>query len=146
MTTPAFEGVREEEPDGGSAVRQVRDAIEDRIRQLEIKLDIAKHLLAAELAGDAGTFVSAVEAELHDWDTYLERLQVKAATNANDGSAREQAEAAIRELRRHRNAVAERLAEVRGAPGQTWRERKQRLAAAREELERKVNEVSATLD
>jgi DNA-binding ferritin-like protein len=71
---------------------------------------------------------------------------VKAATNANDGSAREQAEAAIRELRRHRNAVAERLAEVGGAPGQTWRERKKRLAAAREELERKVDEVSATLD
>ncbi len=141
MATP-----RGEEAEGSTAVRQAYDAVEDRIRQLEIKLDIAKHLLAAELAGDAGTFVGAVEAELHDWDAYLEWLQVRAATRARAGSAREQAEAGIRELRRHRNTVAEHLAEVRAAPREVWREQKKPLAGAREELERKVNEVLATLD
>jgi hypothetical protein len=55
--------------------------------------------------------VDAVEAELLRWDVYLERLQVKAATTA--GSTREQVEAAISELRRHRNALGERLGEVR---------------------------------
>jgi hypothetical protein len=127
-------------------VSKYADAVEDKLRQLEIKLDIAEHRLASEVAGDARTFVDAVEAELHDWDTYLERLQVEAATKAQAGSPREQVEAAIRELRRCRNTLAERLAEVRAASGEAWREPKKRLAAAREELERKVDEVSAKFD
>ena len=59
--------------------------------------------VAAEVAQD-GTFVAAVEAEMHTWDAYLEHLQVTAATTA--GSTRERAEAAISELRRHRNALS----------------------------------------
>jgi hypothetical protein len=127
-------------------VSKYPDAVEDKLRQLEIKLDIAEHRLASEFADDPKTFGDAVQAELHDWDTYLEWLQVGAATKAQAGSPREQVEAAIRELRRHRNTLAERLAEVRTASGGAWRERKKRLAAAREELERKVDEVSAKFD
>jgi hypothetical protein len=127
-------------------VSKYPDAVEDKLRQLEIKLDIAEHRLASEFADDPRTFGDAVQAELHDWDTYLEWLQVGAATKAQAGSPREQIEAAIRELRRHRNTLAERLAEVRAASGGAWRERKKRLAAAREELERKVDEVSAKFD
>jgi hypothetical protein len=101
--------LRQEEASARTAVRKARDAVEDKLRQLETKLDIAEHRLAAEFADDARTFADTVEAELHDWGTYLERLQMKAATKAKAGSAREQAEAAIRELRRHRNTVAEPL-------------------------------------
>jgi hypothetical protein len=118
-------------------------AVEAKLRQLEIKLDIAEHHLASAFAGDASSFVDAVEAELHDWDTYVEWLQMKAATKAKAGSARERAEAAITELRQRRNTVAERLADVRAASGGAWRERKQRVAAAREELGRKADEVTA---
>jgi hypothetical protein len=120
-------------------------AVEDKLRQLEIKLDIAEHRLASQFASDARTFVDAVQAELHDWDTYLEWLQMKAATKAQAGSARAQDEATVRELRRCRNTVAECLAEVRASSG-AWRERTQRVAAAREELERRVGDVSAKFD
>jgi uncharacterized protein YfaS (alpha-2-macroglobulin family) len=121
-------------------------AVEDKLRQLEIKLDIAEHRLASQFAGDPRTFVDAVQAELHDWDTYLERLQMKAATKAQAGSERAQAEAMVRELRRCRNTVAKCLAEVRAASSGAWRERTQRVTTAREELERKIDEVSAKFD
>jgi hypothetical protein len=148
MATPAPEGrpVKVDGPIGQPDASTPAGAAEDRIKQLEIKLDIAEHLLAALLAGDAGTFVSAVEDELRDWDGYLEWLQVRAAMKARAGSVREQAEAAIRELRRHRNTIAGHLAEVRAASGEAWREQKKPLAAASAELERKVDEVLATLD
>jgi hypothetical protein len=39
--------------------------------------------------------------------------------------------------------LAEQLADARTASGEAWDERKQRIAAARDDLERKADEVSA---
>jgi arginine deiminase len=64
--------LRQEEASARTAVRKARDAVEDKFRQLETKLDIAEHRLAAELADDARRFADTIEAELHDWGTYLD--------------------------------------------------------------------------
>jgi chromosome segregation ATPase len=92
---------------------------------------------------DRSRFGSTVEAELRRWDLFLERLQAAAATKT--GRAREQAEAAISELRQRRLAVSERLAQMRDSSGAAWDEHKQKLAAAREELQRKADELSTNL-
>ena len=62
----------------------------------------------------ASHFTAAVEAELHGWDAFAERLQATAA--AKTGSARDRAETGIKELRRRRLAVTERLDDLRDAP------------------------------
>jgi hypothetical protein len=90
------------------------------------------------------TRIEARQAELYRWDACLERLQVKAATTA--GSAREQAEAAISELRRQRNALGERLREVTPASEDGRRERRHSLEAARDELARSAAELEARLE
>jgi hypothetical protein len=102
---------------------------------------VAQSSLAADLANNRKKFADAVENEMHDWDTYLERLQAQTALRA--ASAREQSEAAISDLRRRRNTLAERLADGRTASGEAWDEQKKRIAAARDDLERKADEVSA---
>jgi uncharacterized small protein (DUF1192 family) len=96
---------------------------------------------ASDLADDRKQFAAAVEDELHNWDTYFERLQAQTALRA--ANAREQAEAAISDLRKRRNAVAERLADVRSTAGNGWPEQKERIGATRDELERKADELSA---
>ena len=48
-------------------------------------------------------------------------------------------------VRTRRIAVHERLAEAREAAGDELHERKQRVSAARDELEQKADELSATL-
>lgn len=127
-------------------VSEYAKATEDKLRQLEIKLDIAEHRLASELAGDARTFVDAVEAELHDWDTYVEWLQMKAATKAKAGSAREQAEAAIRELRQRRNTVAEPPCRCPCRPGRGVARAEEACHRGARGAGRKADEVSAKFD
>jgi chromosome segregation ATPase len=90
------------------------------------------------------TRIEARQAELYRWDAYLERLQVKAATTA--GSARQQAEAAISELRRQRNALGERLREVTSASVDGGSERQQSVEGARDELARRAAELEARLE
>ena len=85
----------------------------------------------------------AVEEELRSWDTFLERLQATAATRA--WNAREQAEAAIGDVRSRRIAVDERLAQARAAAREAWQEQRTRIGAARDELEQKADELSTTL-
>jgi chromosome segregation ATPase len=80
-----------------------------------------------------------VEAELHDWDAAIERLQTRAATKAEN--AREQAEAEIATLRRARNRAAERLT-APPAPSDAWHEQKNRVTEALDDLERKVREAA----
>ena len=86
------------------------------------------------------SFADAVEAELHDWDAAIERLQTRAATKAQD--AREQAEAEIAELRQARNRAAERLTALRAALEDAWQEQKNRVTEALDDLERKVREAA----
>ena len=70
----------------GTAVREKAEAVDEKIRQLEIDLAIAENRLASEMADDATSFAEAVEAELHDWDAAIERLQMRAATKATGRS------------------------------------------------------------
>ena len=102
-----------------------------------------KRSLDADLAEDRPHFTAAVEAELHGWDAFAERLQATAA--AKTGSARDRAETGIKELRRRRLAVTERLDDLRDVPGEAWREHQERVTAARDELERMADDVSASL-
>jgi hypothetical protein len=120
------------------------DDVEQQLAQLKTRLDVAERSLAADVSGDWATFAAAVEAELESWDTYLERLQATAATRA--WHARELAEAAIGDVRSQRIAVGERLAQVRSSADDTSQEARDRITVARDELERKVNELSTKLN
>jgi len=92
---------------GGDGGEERAEAVDEKFRQLEIDITIAEDRLASETADDATSFAKAVEAELHDWDAAMERLQTRAASKAQN--ARKQAEAEIAELRQPRNRAAERL-------------------------------------
>ncbi|MGZ4289339.1 MAG: hypothetical protein ACXVQZ_01805 [Gaiellaceae bacterium] len=117
--------------------------VEQKLGQLKTRLDVAERSLAADASADWPTFAAAVEAELESWDTYLERLQTTVATRA--WHAREQAEEAIGDVRSHRIAVDERLAQERDAAGNGWQEQKERISEARDELEQKADELSAKI-
>ena len=120
------------------------DEVEQRLARLKTRLDVAERSLAADVSTDWATFAAAVEAELESWDTYLERLQTTVATRA--WHAREQAEAAIGEVRGRRIDVDERLAEARVAADGGWQEQRERVSTARDELEQKADELSAKLN
>jgi chromosome segregation ATPase len=123
--------------------RDLVDDVEQKLAQLKTRLDVAERSLAADVSGDWPTFAAAVEAELESWDTYLERLQATVATRA--WHAREQAEAAIGDVRSRRVAVDERLAQARDAAGDAWQAQRERVSAELEELEQKADELSAKL-
>jgi hypothetical protein len=118
--------------------------VEQRLAQLKTRLDIAERSLAADVSGDWPTFAAAVESELESWDTYLERLQTTVAARALH--TREQAEMAIADVRSLRIAVGERLAEAGDAAANGWEEQRERVGAARDELEQKADELSAELN
>jgi hypothetical protein len=138
-----LDALHQEEKSLRGAARNAPDEVEERLGRLKTRLDVAEHALAADSSRDWETFAGAVEAELRSWDTYLERLQTSAASRA--WKAREQAEGAIGNVRTHRIAVDERLAEAREAAGDELGERRERVSAARDELEQKADELSATL-
>jgi len=100
-------------------------------------VDAAGQSATADLAQDSRTFLETVATELCNWDMYLERLQVRAAVRA--GSAREQAEAKISQLRGQRNELSQRLGGVHSATEEGWT----RVQAARDDLERSAAEVQA---
>jgi hypothetical protein len=135
-----FDRLREKEAAASAAVRAKAEAVDERFRELEIDIAIAENRLASEMADDATSFARAVEAELHDWDAAIERLQTRAATGAQ--SDREQAEAEIAALRQARNRAAERLTALRASSDDAWQEHKNRVANGLDELERKVREAA----
>jgi hypothetical protein len=136
----SFDRLREQETSAWAAVREKAEAVDEKFRQLEIDVAIAENRLASEMADDATSFAEAVEAELHDWDAAIERLQTRAATKAQN--AREQAEAEIAELRQARNRAAERLIALRASSDDAWQEQKNRVTEALDDLERKVREAA----
>jgi hypothetical protein len=138
-----LDALHQEEESLRGAARNAPDEVEERLGRLKTRLDVAEHALAADSSRDWETFVGAVEAELRSWDTYLERLQTSAAARA--WRAREQAEGEIGTVRTRRIAVDERLAEAREAARGDLRERRERVSAARDELEQKADELSAKL-
>jgi hypothetical protein len=85
-----------------------------------------------------------VEAELDSWDTYLERLQTSVAAKAWE--ARAHSETAIAEVRTRRIAVDKHLAHSRERTGEAWQEQRNRVTAARDELEHKTDELSTKLN
>ena len=84
MSTTTFEGRLAE-------ARHRLDEAAERLALLQTKIDAAEH---------SATVATALQAELRSWDAYLERLQASIATDTRD--AREQAEAAIGDLRARR--------------------------------------------
>ncbi len=130
--------------DAAEAKLQQADAAADaKVEQLQTRLKSAEHALAAELAEDRQTFSDAMQGYLDDFKRLAAELHEKAKTMS--GTAREQAEAAISDIRRRRDAVAEQLAQVSAASGERWRESKASVAAARAELERKADEAMKKL-
>jgi len=133
--------LRQQEASAHAAAHDGAEAFDEKFEQFEARFRVAQSSLAADLADNHKKFADALENELHSWDTYFERLQAQTALRA--ASAREQSEAAISDLRRRRNILAEQLADSRSASGEAWDEQKKRIAAARDDLERKADEVSA---
>jgi len=124
-----------------AAADEAPNEIEEKLGRLRTRLAVAESSLAADFSEEWTTFAAAVEDELRSWDTYLERLQATAAEKTSD--ARDRAEAAIAEVRRQRIAVYDRLAQARGQVDGAWREQRNHVSAARDQLERKADELSA---
>ena len=138
-----IDALRQEHANAQAAARRTPDPVGERLSRLRSRLDVAERSLDADLADDRWHFTAAVEAELHGWDAFAERLQATAA--AKTGSARDRAETGIKELRRRRLAVTERLDDLRDAPEKAWGQHQQRVTAARDELERTADDLSASL-
>ena len=126
-----------------AAAHDAAARIEENVLRVEIRVKIAEQAAAAELAEGKDEFVNALVEELKGWDVYLERLQVKVATTA--GERRDQAEGAIRQLRRHRNTLGAGMAGVTSTSGDAWYEVREHVNGARNELESRAAEVEATL-
>ena len=141
---PHLDALHQDEAAVRAAVSQAPDEVEEKLGRLRARLAVAEHSLAADLSDDWGTFAAAVEAELRVWDAYLELLQTSVAAKA--WKAREQAEAAIGDVRGRRIAVGERLAQTRNPAGATSQEARKHITAARDELEQKAAELSAKLN
>jgi hypothetical protein len=135
--------LRRDVESAATAMRAAPGTAEDKLRELDTKVDIGRHRLQSELAEDVREFADAVEAELRDWDASIERLQTKAAGAA--GSTREHAEDAIADLRQRRNRVAEHVGSARATTGEAWRAQKARVEGELDELERKAGELTAKL-
>jgi hypothetical protein len=145
-----LDALRQQEESARAAVKEAHEvkkqeaseraaAADDKLSELETRARSAESALAAELAEDKKTFVDAINADLEGLNALFHRLDEKAATKT--GAAREHAEAAISDLRRSRDTLAERLTEVRDASGDRWRERKKDVIDARTKLDRKVDDV-----
>jgi hypothetical protein len=111
--------------------RTAGNRFEDALEELRTKLAIAEHRRAAEVARTRDAFVRSVEAELHAWDSYLEQLQRRAVVQTGGGRG----EVSTSELRLRRNEVARRLGDVRTASDGVWRERRERVLQALDELD-----------
>jgi hypothetical protein len=131
-----LDALHHEEASVAAAARSAPDEVEEKLGRLKTRLVVAEHSVAADVSDDWATFADAVEGELRSWDNYLERLQTSVAAKA--WKAREQAEAAIGAVRTRRLAIDERLAQARAATGDARAEQRQRVTAAREELEQKA--------
>lgn len=125
------EALRKAHASARAAAQAAGSRFEDTLEELGTKLRIAEHRRAAEVAREREDFVRSVEGELHAWDSYLEQLERRAVAEAGGGRA----EVSTSELRLRRNEVARRLGDVRTAPDGNWRERRERVFQALDELD-----------
>jgi hypothetical protein len=139
-----LEALNEAEAAVRAALRQEDpEEADEKLARLKTRLDVAEHSLKADTSEDWPAFVDAVEAELRSWDTYLERLQASVAANAL--KRRQQAELTIGEVRNHRIAVGERLAQARESTNGTSDRARKSITAARNELDKRAAELSTKL-
>jgi chromosome segregation ATPase len=125
-----------------AAAREAPEEIEEKLGQLRTRLAVAENALFSDISDEWTTFAAAVEDELRSWGIYLERVQ---ATAAKAGNARERAEAAIADVRTERIAVQDRLAQAGEDVNGAWHEQRNHVSAARDELERKADELPAKI-
>jgi predicted nucleic acid-binding Zn-ribbon protein len=126
-----------------AAAREAPEEIEEKLGQLRTRLAVAENALFSDISDEWTTFAAAVEDELRSWGIYLERVQ---ATAAKAGNARERAEAAIADVRTERIAVQDRLAQAGEDVNGAWHEQRNHVSAARDELERKADELPAKIN
>jgi hypothetical protein len=138
-----LDALHQEEASVGAAAAHAPDEVEEKLERLKTRLDVAEHSVTADVSDDWATFGAAVEEELRSWDTYLERLQTGVASKA--WKAREQAEAAIGDVRSRRIAVEKRLAQARDGAGDGVPEQRKRITAGRDELAQKAHQLSTKL-
>ncbi len=138
-----LDALHREEASVAAAARWAPDELEEKLGRLKTRLVVAEHSVAADVSDDWATYADAVEGELRSWDDYLERLQTSVAAKA--WKTREQAEAAIGDVRTRRLAIDERLSQARAANANTWQEQRNRVTAARDDLEEKAAELSTKL-
>ena len=137
-----LDALHREEASVLAAAREAPEEIEEKLGQLRTRLAVAENALVADISDEWTTFAAAVEDELRSWGVYLERVQ---ATAAKAGNARERAEAAIADVRTERIAVHDRLAQARADVNGAWHEQRNHVSAARDELERKADELPAKI-
>ena len=124
--------LRRDEESARASARERAAAVDERLEQLDNELELAEHRVAAEFAETEKQFTGAIDAELHRWDAYLDRMQAKAA--GQSGAARERAEAAIADLRRRRVSIGNSLSDVGTSAGEDWHDAKTRVLAELDEL------------
>ena len=139
-----LDALHREEASVLAAAREAPDQVEEKLGQLRTRLAVAENALVADVSDEWTRFAAAVEDELRSWDTYLERLQATAAAKAGDG--RQRAEAAIADVRTQRIAVYDRLAQARATVNGAWHDQRNHVSSARDELERKADDLSATFN
>jgi hypothetical protein len=86
-------------------------------------------------------FAAAVETELIAWNTYIDALQVIAATSQEH--ARQRREAVIRRVRRRRGDVRQQLQEFQDASGKSSAIPRIRVSAALDGLDQAAYEAAA---
>ena len=133
------DALRRQEASTRAAVRDDGDGAAPKLRQLEARVKTAEHALAAELAEDKKGFSDAMQAYVDAANELPDHLAEYG--NALAGDYRDAAEADASDLRRSRDTVAERLAELREAGGDRWRDSRKSVSAARAEHDRKADEA-----
>ncbi len=113
-----LDALRVAEAAAAAAAREAGGRFENALENLGTRLAVARHRLAAELTDDRRLFERAVEAELR-----------------KGGSVDEQSQLALTELESRHDEVARRRREMRTTSDETWRERRERVDAALDELE-----------
>ena len=138
------DALHREEASVRAAARRGPAEAEEKLGCLRTRLAVAENSLAADVSDEWQKFAAAVEDELRSWGTYLERLQTTNAAKA--WKTRERAEAAIADLRTRRIAVDDALAQARKQVNGAWHEQRNHVTAARDDLERKADELSANFN
>jgi hypothetical protein len=140
---PYIDTLRRDEESARASAHKQAAAVDERLEQLDNELELAEHRVATQLAATEDQFTDALEAALHHWDAYLNRMQAKAA--ARTGIARERAEAAIADLRQRRISIGESFPDIGTAASERWRDTTTRVLAELDALKTNADAVKHSL-